>query len=457
MRDRFLIQTCHEAYAPLNTIIGTAFLLQRTPLEEQQYQHLLKIIESSKVLLQNVQNMLDSLNTHRTAFETDIPLSSPPSSSPPLQGNTFPIVQAVEPRVLLVEDNEINQEIALEIIQSAHLDTDVVGNGQEAVDAVKKAVADEKPYSLILMDVQMPVMDGLEATKHLRAVGYSMPIIAMTAHTEQKDRDRAFEAGMNAYLNKPLDPIELFATFAQWLLLSPAKKNVLTKTVQAVNRAQTPQEEAQARQKILPRRLMGFNMRAGLATVGGNEELYKALLIKFAYRYATINEDISNSLQNKDLEAAVRLAHTVRGIAANLGAEDLAKSAELLEKSIINEPNSVAPYLETLVELLSEAIHSIKQDLDDDTVIDTKRVLVPLRDRINAAQIEPTCQVLHADIVNMELDWGRASDTVEILLYTLQNTALESVIVQLKCAVEDFDSQEAQKVCNTLQELLRSS
>ncbi len=345
-------------------------------------------------------------------------------------------------RILLVEDNEINQEIAYEVLKAAQLEVDIANNGQEAVDAVEK-----QKYSLVLMDVQMPIMDGLEATRRIRAAGYRMPIIAMTAHAMLDDKETSLSAGMNAHLTKPLEPMALFAAINSLLpaRTTAKKENVTKPTV------------APIRKNKLPENLEGFNLISGLATVGGNETLYAGLLVKFADRYATINEDISACLQNNDLETAVRHAHTVRGIAANLGAEALAEAAENLEKTITHNPNMITPHLRTLIVRLTEAVSAIIENLGDDGLSGPGESAVPIEERLNVAEREHACHVLTQAILHMEQDWGHASDTVIYLKERLKGTPLESPLAQLQGAIEDFEVEKAQAISIEAQKLLHVS
>ncbi len=347
-------------------------------------------------------------------------------------------------RILLVEDNEINQEIAYEVLKAAQLEVDIANNGQEAVDAVEK-----QKYSLILMDVQMPIMDGLEATRRIRAAGYRMPIIAMTAHAMLDDKETSLSAGMNAHLTKPLEPMALFATINSLLPTrnsSSAKKETVAKPT-----------TAPVRKNKLPDSIEGFNLISGLATVGGNETLYASLLVKFADRYATVNEDISACLQRNDLETAVRHAHTVRGIAANLGAESLAEAAETLEKTLVHNPNMITPHLRTLVVRLTEAVGAIIEHLGADGAGSSGEAEATIEDRLNVAEREHACHVLAQAILHMEQDWGHASDTVLYLKDRLQGTPLERLVSQLLGAVEDFEVERAQGLSVEVQKLLHAS
>ncbi len=340
------------------------------------------------------------------------------------------------PRILLVEDNEINQEIAYEVLKTAQLEVDIANNGQEAVDAV----ANQK-YSLILMDVQMPIMDGLEATRRIREAGYTMPIIAMTAHAMLDDKEASMSAGMNAHLTKPLEPMALFATINSWLPSNtPSKKSTSSN-----------KDVIAPRKGKLPDRIEGFNIIGGLATVGGNEELYANLLKKFANRYATVNEDISKCLQTNDIEAAVRHAHTVRGIAANLGAEELAKAAENLEKTLIHSPSMTTPHLRTLVVCLTNAVNAISESLDFMQASDTEACTANIEDRLNLAEREHARHVLDQAILNMEVDWGYAIDTIRHLGARLKETKLECPLSKLEQAVEDFEVEVAHELSKEIQ------
>ncbi len=347
-------------------------------------------------------------------------------------------------RILLVEDNEINQEIAYEVLTSAEYTVDIANNGQEAVDAVENT-----KYSLVLMDIQMPVLDGLEATKRIRAAGHKLPIIAMTAHGMADDKETSLSAGMNAHLTKPLEPMALFAAISALLPASAAPSS-------APKDAASKNVHVERREK-LPNSLDGFNLENGLAAVAGNEALYINLLRKFANRYATINKDISDCLQNNDMETAIRHAHTVRGIAANLGAVALASAAEGLEKAIKNAPAMTTPLLRTLVVRLTEAVNSIQECFGSTQADVESEAKIKIEDCLNMAEREHARHVLEQAINHVEEDWGHAVSTVTYLLERLKNTAAEADLLHLKQCIEDFEVQNTQKYSSAVQKHLRTS
>jgi signal transduction histidine kinase/DNA-binding response OmpR family regulator len=239
-------------------------------------------------------------------------------------------------RVLLVEDNEINQQVAKEILEGAGLNVSLANNGQEAVNAVK-----ENNYDAVLMDVQMPVMDGYTATRKIREwetevrgqktedrkegsalspQSSELPIIAMTAHAMAGDEDKSLEAGMNGHVTKPIDPNQLFATLQKWI--QPGEKRA---QVQKLEISTEGPEAVQAipEEDELPEYLPGFDLADGLKRLQGNKKLYRRLLLSFATDYGGAANDIRIALEAKDFERSHSLVHNIKGLAGNLAATDL--------------------------------------------------------------------------------------------------------------------------------------
>jgi CheY-like chemotaxis protein len=230
--------------------------------------------------------------------------------------------------VLLVEDNEINQQVAREILEGAGLKVNLANDGQEAVNAVK-----ENEYDAVLMDVQMPVMDGYTATREIRKDERfkELPIIAMTAHAMAGDEDKSLESGMNGHVTKPIDPDQLFATLQKWI--KPSEKRV------HVQQPEVPVEQSESDKTVpvedeLPESLPGFDLDAGLARLMGNKRLYRKLLVDFGSKYTGTAGEIRKAMDTKDFEQAHSLVHNLKGLAGNLEAKDLQAAAVSLEKTV---------------------------------------------------------------------------------------------------------------------------
>ena len=253
--------------------------------------------------------------------------------------------------ILLVEDNAINQEVALEWLQTAGLQTAVASNGKEALEYLEKTVPDA-----VLMDIQMPEMDGFEATRHIRAdQRYAeLPVIAMTAHALKGDREKCLDAGMNDHITKPIDPKVLFSTLSHWLEQSPPrspdtdavadgsadKEEVSVADVAGA----VADEDGDGHEQAAPppastfsfkgMNLPGIDVETGLFRVNHNEKLYAKLLKSFLGDYYDASDRIHHHLDTKEIDEARRLVHSVKGVAANLGAADLSAAAAAAEMQI---------------------------------------------------------------------------------------------------------------------------
>ena len=214
--------------------------------------------------------------------------------------------------LLLVEDNEVNQEVAQHILNDAGIRVDIASNG-----AIALAKIEENAYDGVLMDCQMPVMDGYQATRKLRQdPRYSdLPVIAMTANAMVGDKEKCLDAGMNDFIAKPIDVAQLFGTLARWI--APAAPQEMTVLV--------AQPEAE-----LPV-VSGLKMAEAMRRVGGNATLMRKLLDRFVETQFDAMQRIVAAIENNQLETAIREAHTLKGLAGNIGAGGLADSAARVE------------------------------------------------------------------------------------------------------------------------------
>jgi signal transduction histidine kinase/DNA-binding response OmpR family regulator len=205
-------------------------------------------------------------------------------------------------RVLLVEDNEINQQIAGELMQSLGVQVSVANDGQQALNMLQSA-PDPLPWSLVFMDLQMPVLDGHQATMALRRQRRfdDLPIIALTAHASSEEGARCLAEGMNEHLTKPIDPEALLQCLERWALPRPELV------------------------------IEGVDVVQGLRLCAGNRTLYASLVQKFAVTLTAAPEQLRSAVASGDWGLAERVAHTLKGVAANLGAVQFSRSAAELE------------------------------------------------------------------------------------------------------------------------------
>ena len=251
-------------------------------------------------------------------------------------------------RVLLVEDNEINQEVAVELLTQAGIRVETAANGQIALDRLQ-----QQSYELVLMDMQMPVMDGLTATRRLRALPglEKLPVVAMTANAMQQDRDACLAAGMDDFVFKPIDPEKLWAVLLTWL------KPRRTVPGDPKPPAETPSEPA-----ALPVSLAGVDMELGLRRVLGKKPQYLSLLRKFLAGQKDTAAAIRAALDGNDLETAERLTHTMKGVAGNIGATALQDRAADLQGALREQAERKT--LDDLVRLFSDALREVIEDLE---------------------------------------------------------------------------------------------
>ncbi|QBK03594.1 response regulator [Hylemonella gracilis] len=286
-------------------------------------------------------------------------------------------------RLLIVEDNEINQQVAQELLTGTGFQVDIADNGKIAIEKITKA---DPPFDLVLMDMQMPVMDGVTATKLLRETWSpdQLPIVAMTANAMQNDRELCLASGMQDFVAKPIEPDDLWRALLRWV---PARSAISERDAHAsppsegVREMVTPSAMAPVGSPEPTRRLgmpttasampvaalQGLSDIAGLDTATGLRRVmhrvdrYMALLRKFLEGQQDLAEALQQALDTQDMDAAMRLAHTLKGVSGNVGAVQVQAAASTLEQAL-RERRAEAELRTCLVDLCG-VLHPLLEGL----------------------------------------------------------------------------------------------
>ncbi len=327
--------------------------------------------------------------------------------------------------ILLVEDNAINQLVASEILMAVDISVIKAGTGLEAIDILKS-----KQVDAVLMDVQMPEMDGLEATRVIRA-GLNLidlPIIAMTANAMQGDREACIAAGMNDYLPKPIDSKKLFRTL---------KRNI--------TRLNKSEPSSTKDNSILPKILPGIDIEAGVKMVDDNEKLFSQIIIEFKKSHADETAKIENALKQNDIELALRLSHTIKGVAGNFAANDLQKAAKNLEKGIKKEQSDkYEELINNFHNALSEVLKSAKL-LEEKT---KEKTIVKRDTKIDISGVSPHLKKLAEHLKQRENI--KAEACMQTVEEYLSGTKVHDKMTHLKDQIDKMEYGSAEKVLKLL-------
>ena len=341
-------------------------------------------------------------------------------------------------KILLAEDNKINQQVATEILEHEGFIVTPVNNGQEAVEKVRQF-----KFDVVLMDIQMPVMDGYNATKEIRKLNLencNVPIIAMTANALKGEREKCLAIGMNGYVTKPIDHTKLFSTLSQCI---EHKERIIPAGLK---------NNADESTHIEFSTIEGIDTESGLKRIYGNKTLYKKMLKEFHARYDKADQTIRDLLISGDVEKCDLFAHSIKGVTGNIGAKDLHVTANELEmafkKKNFENVNTLLDRFEKQLSIVIQSIAKLKlseingnkdespsdQDSSDNIEIDTSNIAI-LFDKLY--------YLLQIGSLDVETVLGEINDC-------LKGSNLKQYLTQIEEHINNFSFNEAQKALEDL-------
>jgi len=331
--------------------------------------------------------------------------------------------------ILLAEDNELNQEVAVGLLEDAGFKVEIAENGQEVLEMLPN-----KPYDIVLMDMQMPVMDGVTAAIELRkdARWKDLPVVAMTANAMEQDKEKCLAAGMNGHVAKPIDPDELFRALLQWIEPQPAMDNKAAKKKPARIKSQTGEEQAMPDLPVIP----DLDVKLGLQRVLGKRSLYISMLRKYVMNQYETPAEIRAALDAGDRVTAERLAHSAKGVSGNIGASRLQKMAAELEKMIREgaDNNAIKEKLSPFAATQGAMIASLEKALPEEEKVS----------RLSAApDMAKVTDVVQKLAALLGEDDSEASDILEENLDLLHFALGSASFSQVDGAIKQYDFEKA--------------
>jgi len=395
-------------------IMVTAFGREEALVEAEQHGVVMPVVLTKPVMASTLLEAIGDVLGKALAGETRSRERSDRSAAD--------IAQLAGTRVLLVEDNDLNQELATELLASAGIEVAIASNGEEALETLARDAA----FDGVLMDCQMPVMDGYTATRRLRAQSAfrDLPVIALTANAMAGDREKALDSGMNDHIAKPLDEGAMFATMAKWIRPRPGASS-----------ASTQRQAGDGDEADLPD-LPGIDTTAGLLTCQGRHALYRRMLLKFRDSQSGFDTTFAAAAAGDDPTAPERVAHTLKGTAANIGATPLARAAGAVEADCRAGRRGAE---------LDDGLARVRHELE---------IVMPGLRRLDAAEAAaPTASAMPAEQLRERIDQLRqrlaASDPAALDLATELDDLLgadpehRTVVRRISEKVNDFEFDDA--------------
>ncbi len=334
-------------------------------------------------------------------------------------------------QILLVEDNEINQQVAKEILELEGFWVDIARNGKIAIEK-----ATNKHYDLVLMDLQMPVLDGYEATNVLRKK-YKMdnlPIIALSADAMSGTESSARAAGMNDYLTKPINSDELFQKMVKWIQPMERSKNIVQK-----------HSASKFREEALVRHLKNIDVKKGLKYASDNVELYLSILSRFYYSNQEFDKEISQLIKENDMPGLIRIIHTLKGVSGNIGAKVLNYLIKALEEAIKGGATAegIKINIDQVIHEMNIVFGQIRSLLDTiEAQSEDKAVKQMTREQLVA-----NLRKLKSLLENYDAE---ATALYDEILPHLKNKNRQADFEKLGKLINNYDFEEALQICSRI-------
>lgn len=325
------------------------------------------------------------------SFYTDEAESNSVGTDP--QGKSLPeLVSSIAgSNILLVEDNEINQLVATELLAEGNVKVEVANNGKEALDMI---LARPTHWDAVLMDMQMPVMDGVTATIEVRKTisAGQLPIVAMTANAMVQDKEKCMAAGMQDFVTKPIDPEVLWETLLRVIRPKATRQSATASNVNPLSASGSSAIAPIAIDRfVLPTGIPGLDSELGLRRVSGKIALYETILRKYISGQATVVDELRAAVTQQDFELAKRLAHTTKGVSGNIGATEVQGIAAEIEAGLAENVDSVsildkltvleaalAPLLQSLAACLPQEAKAVAVTVDVEKLAELRGQLTDL-------------------------------------------------------------------------------
>lgn len=335
-------------------------------------------------------------------------------------------------RVLLAEDNEVNMELAQELLGSMGIVVITAANGREALDRLAEQAVD-----LVLMDIQMPDMDGWAATREIRKK-YSateLPVIAMTAGALEMDRAESLAAGMNAHIAKPIEPDALFATLRQY---ARHESNNCPPSLPASLEAR---DESTEQLPDIP----GIDMRAGLARTGGRSQSYRRVLLRFSESFADYAKITQSACASRDIDTLRFRAHSLKGVSGTIGATALYEQAKALESLLADEPDWEA--INDKLSIINAELTRVISGIGMLTGAPVGNSMAPVDLHDVRQQLEHVQQLLKVNDTD-------AADLLEAMLNTLPSGQLQDTLKRAAQATARYDFGDALRTLDMAMSIL---